>query len=224
MGHVGQAASAPRRSSRQPQRLSPRTQEGPRQGRAGPGERAQPPLQARMSPWLGLCSSARRGAARGASGLARKIPPLWAALRRLPPTASSPLPLLPPALPPHPTPPEAQAYASHLTPHTSHLTPHTPHLTPVQVELASLTHQLPRLVRSRGPSGRRDGPLGGASAALGCALGLPGLGGPAAAAAAGGGGGGGGVVTRVVSARQRGSSGAGEAGSVKADALRGGQG
>jgi hypothetical protein len=37
-----------------------------------------------MSPWLGLCSSARRGAARGASGwasparTARKIPPLWA--------------------------------------------------------------------------------------------------------------------------------------------------
>jgi hypothetical protein len=42
-----------------------------------------------MSPWVGLCSSARRGAARGASGLARKIPPLWAALRRLPPTASA---------------------------------------------------------------------------------------------------------------------------------------
>jgi hypothetical protein len=43
-----------------------------------------------MSPWVGLCSSARRGAARGASGwasparTARKIPPLWAALRRLP--------------------------------------------------------------------------------------------------------------------------------------------
>jgi hypothetical protein len=41
-----------------------------------------------MSPWLGSSSSARWGAARGASGLA-KIPPLWAALRRLPPTASS---------------------------------------------------------------------------------------------------------------------------------------
>jgi hypothetical protein len=53
-------------------------------------ELAQPPLPTHMSPWLGLSSSARRGPARGASGLAsartaRKIPPLWAALRRLPP-------------------------------------------------------------------------------------------------------------------------------------------
>jgi hypothetical protein len=62
-------------------------QEGPRQELELPGELAQPPLQPRMSPWVGLCSSARRGAARGASGLARKIPPLWAALRRLPPRA-----------------------------------------------------------------------------------------------------------------------------------------
>jgi hypothetical protein len=42
-----------------------------------------------MTAWLGLCSSARRGAAGGASGLARKIPPRWTALRRLPPTASA---------------------------------------------------------------------------------------------------------------------------------------
>jgi hypothetical protein len=58
-------------------------------------ELAQPPLQPRMSPWVGLCSSARRGVAGGASGwasparAARKIPPLWTALRRLPPTASN---------------------------------------------------------------------------------------------------------------------------------------
>jgi hypothetical protein len=63
--------------------------EGKTQGRAGPGELAKQPLPAHMSPWVGLCSSARRGAAMGASGLARTARPLWAALRRLPPTASA---------------------------------------------------------------------------------------------------------------------------------------
>jgi hypothetical protein len=89
MGHVGQTGKGPRRSSRPPQRLSPIAPEGPKQCRELPGELAQPPLQPRMSPWLGLCSSARWRAARGASGWARKIPPLWAALRRLPRTASA---------------------------------------------------------------------------------------------------------------------------------------
>ncbi len=53
---VGQSASAPRRSSKGPQRLCVEAEKG----RQGPGELAKQPLPAHMSPWLGLSSSARR--------------------------------------------------------------------------------------------------------------------------------------------------------------------
>jgi hypothetical protein len=42
-----------------------------RQGRTRPGELTKPPLPARMTAWVGLCSSTRWGAAGSESGLAR---------------------------------------------------------------------------------------------------------------------------------------------------------
>ncbi len=45
---------------------TPRGWGDPGQSGTRPGELAKSPLQPRMSPWVGLCSSARRGAARGA--------------------------------------------------------------------------------------------------------------------------------------------------------------
>ncbi len=78
---------------------------------------------------------------------------------------------------------------------------HPPHR--YQVELAALTYQLPRLVRVLAADGRR-GAFGGGGGGRGLQL-LPGEGGGAGV----GGGAGAAVGTQVVSARQRGASGAG---------------
>jgi hypothetical protein len=48
----------------------------PRRARFRPGELTKPPLTPRMTTWLGLSSSARRGAAGAESGLARTARPL----------------------------------------------------------------------------------------------------------------------------------------------------
>ncbi|KXZ53700.1 hypothetical protein GPECTOR_6g617 [Gonium pectorale] len=80
----------------------------------------------------------------------------------------------------------------------------------LQVELAALTYQLPRLVRVQTADGRR-GAFGGGG---GWAAGLLGLGGAGGGLGGGGAGGSGdgGPALQVVSARQRGRSGAGSLG------------
>jgi hypothetical protein len=97
--------------------MSPETQEGHAQCRAGPGELAKPPLAAHMSPWVGLGAEAGVAAARGDARLGAN--PLTAAadfLSLVPRVRAQPGPsaaeLSPLARPPAPLPPPQRSNAT----------------------------------------------------------------------------------------------------------------